>query len=185
MRDGRGGGGATHAGSGSASGSGPGSSRTEPGAAEWGPTPPSHRRYERRSAVGSGEADWERASRAVLRWGVKTRSGFAVPGADETEVRVGQRLEVRLRIGPVVVREPVEVVEVVRTEDRVGFAYRTAPGHPVDGEEAFVVTREGETVSLTLRSLTRPSTTRGWALVFPLLVAAQVVVRWRYRRALR
>jgi uncharacterized protein (UPF0548 family) len=114
---------------------------------------------------------------------VKTRSGFTVP--DHGAVRTGQRLDVRFRVGPIVVREPVEVVEVVRTDDRVGFAYRTRPGHPVDGEEAFIVTREADEVVLTLRSLTRPSTTRRWALVFPVLVVAQVVVRWRYRRALR
>jgi uncharacterized protein (UPF0548 family) len=160
-----------------------GAARTEVASAAWGPTAPTHRRYERRSRVGTGEAVWGRASRSVLRWGVKTRSGFSVP--DDAEVRPGQRLAVRFRVGPVVVREPVEVVEVVRTDDRVGFAYRTLPGHPVDGEEAFVVTRDGDTVWLTLRSLTRPAPTRGWALVFPLLRLAQVVVRWRYRRALR
>lgn len=164
-------------------GSAAGAARTAVASAVWGPTAPTYRRYERRSVVGTGEAVWERASRSVLRWGVKTRSGFSVP--DDTEARPGQRLDVRFRIGPVVVREPVEVVEVVRTADRVGFAYRTLPGHPVDGEEAFVVTREGDAVWLTLRSLTRPSTTRRWALVFPLLRVAQVVVRWRYRRALR
>lgn len=163
-------------------GAGPAAS-TQVAAAVWGPTGTGHRRYERRTVVGRGEADWLRASRAVLRWGVKTRSGFTV--SDGAPVRAGQRLDVRFRIGPVVVREPVEVVEVVRTEDRVGFAYRTRPGHPVDGEEAFVVTRDGDEVSLTLRSLTRPSTTRRWALVFPVLLVAQVVVRRRYRRALR
>lgn len=164
-------------------GSDEGTARTDPASAVWGPTAPTHRRYERRSAAGTGEAAWERASRSVLRWGVKTRSGFSVP--DDAEVQPGRRLEVRFRIGPVVVREPVEVVAVVRTDDRVGFAYRTLPGHPVDGEESFIVSREGDSVWLTLRSLTRPSTTRAWALVFPVLRAAQVVVRWRYRRALR
>jgi uncharacterized protein (UPF0548 family) len=158
-------------------------SRTQVSRTVWAPTGSDHRRYERRTVVGRGEADWERASRAVLRWGVKTRSGFTVP--DRGAVRTGQRLDVRFRVGPFVVREPVEVVEVVQTADRVGFAYRTRPGHPVDGEEAFVVTREADEVVLTLRSLTRPSTTRRWACAFPVLVVAQVVVRWRYRRALR
>jgi uncharacterized protein (UPF0548 family) len=158
-------------------------SRTQVSEAVWGPTGPGHRRYERRTVVGRGEADWSRASRAVLRWGVKTRSGFTV--SDDAPVRPGQRLDVRFRVGPVVVREPVEVVEVVRTPDRVGFAYRTRPGHPVDGEEAFIVTRDGGAVSLTLRSLTRPSTDRLWAVAFPVLLVAQVLIRRRYRRALR
>ncbi|MBU8820992.1 DUF1990 domain-containing protein, partial [Mycolicibacterium goodii] len=41
--------------------------------------------------------------------------------------------------------------------DRCGFAYGTLHGHPVCGEEAFIVHRDrAGTVFLTLRSLTRP-----------------------------
>jgi uncharacterized protein (UPF0548 family) len=158
-------------------------SRTDVADAIWGRTPPTHRRYEGTGRVGTGADTWQRASEAVLRWGVKTRSGFTVP--DAHAVTPGERLDVLVRIGPLTIREPVEVIEVVRTADRVGFAYRTRSGHPVDGEEAFILTRHDDVVSLTLRSLTRPSTTRAWALLFPVLRLAQVVVRRRYLRALR
>ncbi|MFC7574081.1 DUF1990 family protein [Klenkia terrae] len=82
------------------------------------------------------------------------------------------------------VREPIRVVAVVDTPDRRGFAYGTRPGHPVSGEEAFVVHRDAEgAVWLTLRSLTRPGTGI-WRPLFPLLLVAQRVYRRRYRRAL-
>ena len=57
-------------------------------------------------------------------------------------------------------------------------------GHPVSGEEAFVVHRDGGgSVWLTLRSLTRPGHGR-WRLAFPAVLVAQRWYRWRYRRAL-
>ena len=85
----------------------------------------------------------------------------------------------------VTVREPVEVVEVVESATRVGFSYRTLPGHPVSGEEAFIVHRNGDDVVLTIRSLTRPAPEQPWRALFPLLRVAQLVARRRYLRALR
>jgi uncharacterized protein (UPF0548 family) len=82
------------------------------------------------------------------------------------------------------IREPIRIVAVVEQPDRVGFAYGTRPGHPVTGEEAFVVHRDAVgTVSLTLRSLTRAP--RGpWRLLFPVALVAQRFYRRRYLRAL-
>lgn len=100
-------------------------------------------------------------------------------------VQPGRRYVLTPRVGPVTVREPVRVVAVVEEPDRCGFAYGTETGHPVSGEEAFVVHRTPDgTIWLTLRSLTGPG--RGpWRLVFPVLLVAQRGYRWRYRRALR
>jgi uncharacterized protein (UPF0548 family) len=83
------------------------------------------------------------------------------------------------------VEEPVEVVAVVQEATRIGFSYRTLPGHPVDGEEAFIVHRRGDEVHLTIRSLTRAASQQPWRLLFPFLLIAQRVVQRRYRRALR
>ena len=77
------------------------------------------------------------------------------------------------------------MVDVVETSTRVGFAYRTLPGHPVSGEEAFIVHQEGGAVLLTIRSLTRPAERAGWRLLYPVLLVAQRIARRRYRRALR
>lgn len=139
-------------------------------------------RSEISAVIGSGDGAFEQAADEVLRWVVKTRSGFRVD--DDSVVVPGRRMTVTARVLGVTVIEPVEVVDVVQTGDRVGFSYRTLPGHPVDGEEAFVVHRTGAVVRLTIRSLTRPSGTQPWRALFPVLRVAQVVARRRYLRAL-
>lgn len=133
--------------------------------------------------IGRGDEAWERASGSVVRWGVKTRSGFRVD--DASPVVAGRRVTVTARVAGGRVVEPVQVVEVVDRADRVGFSYRTLPGHPVAGEEAFVVHRAGDDVVLTIRSLTRPAPQQPWRALYPLLQVAQVVARRRYLRALR
>jgi uncharacterized protein (UPF0548 family) len=50
---------------------------TQPGQEHWTP-PPGWRAYQRTVSIGRGPDSWEAASAAVLRWGVKTRSGFTV-----------------------------------------------------------------------------------------------------------
>lgn len=155
---------------------------TRPAASRWMATPGRYRRHEHTAVVGQGDAQWEAAAAAVLHWAVKTRSGFDVRPA--ARVQVGDRPLVIARLGVLRVREPVEVVEVVDRPDRVGFAYRTLPGHPLRGEEAFILSRSGDAICLTVRSLTRPAPTPGWFLLYPLLRVAQIVVRGRYRRSL-
>ena len=113
---------------------------------------------------------------------MKTRSGFNVP--DAQPVTPGTKLTITARAVGITVHEPVEVVSVVTTAARVGFSYRTLPGHPVTGEEAFILHREGEDVILTIRSLTRPAPQQPWRALHPLLRIAQRVARRRYLRAL-
>ncbi|MGW7052254.1 DUF1990 family protein [Streptomyces sp. NPDC054887] len=160
---------------------------TCPGDAAWPPTDGTFRRYEHTVVIGHGDADWRAAADAVLRWGVKRRSGFAVtpgPGAGE-RVAEGAAYRITAARGPVAVHEPVRVVAVVDRPDRCGFAYGTGPGHPICGEEAFVVHRASDgTVSFTLRSLTRPAPSGPWRVLFPLLLLAQGHFRRRYLRAL-
>lgn len=169
---------------------------TRPADAEWPPAaaPVGFRRHESTVLIGQDDdgddAVWRAASAAVLAWGVKTRSGFTVhPPSGPGGVREGEELWLHAALGPrtaaLTVREPVRVVAVVDTPDRVGFAYGTLRGHPVSGEEAFVVHRSPDgRVRLTLRSLTRPAPAGPWRLAFPVLLVAQRVYRRRYRRAL-
>lgn len=151
----------------------------------WTERPTGYRSFERTVAVGKGEEAWERASEAVLRWGVKTRSGFTVATATgELHVRPGQDRDLVAHLGPVTLREPVRVIEVVSEPDRRGFSYGTRVGHPVSGEEAFVVHRSTDgTVWLTVRSLTRgaPGLRRA---VLPFALLAQRIYRRRYAKAL-
>jgi uncharacterized protein (UPF0548 family) len=160
---------------------------TEVAERHWSPSRAGFRTFERSVLVGYGMAAWEEASTAVMAWSVKTRSGFEVvpvSGTDNT-VRQDQDYTLVAHIGPLRIREPVKVVATVREHDRCGFAYGTGVGHPVSGEEAFVVWKdEGSRVWLTLRSLTRPST-GFWRVLFPAILIAQRWYRFRYQRALR
>jgi len=121
--------------------------------------PPAGYRAAERSVRLSSEL-WEFGAGEVLRWGVKTRSGFTVES--KGPVRTGQRLWLIAHVGPLRIREPVQVVAVIDEPDRKGFAYGTLTGHPVSGEEAFLIERRPDgSVWLSVRSITRPSTDRG------------------------
>lgn len=155
---------------------------TVPAADVWTVTPAGFGRYERTVAIGHGAEVWAFASGEVLRWGVKRRSGFRVC----PDATVSEGADYRISVGwwPFVVREPVRVVAVVSRTDRCGFAYGTLRGHPVCGEEAFIVHRDpAGTVFLTLRSLTRSAPSGLWRTVFPVLLVAQRFFRRRYRRS--
>jgi uncharacterized protein (UPF0548 family) len=66
---------------------------------------------------------------------------------------VGEPSQVTSRVGPLTVRESVEVVAVVDTPNRCGFAYGTLDGHPVSGNEALIIPAPPTTtIWFTLRS---------------------------------
>jgi uncharacterized protein (UPF0548 family) len=158
---------------------------TEPASETWPATPADLRRYERTVAIGTS---WDDARSLLLRWAVKTRSGFTVDADSngEAAVRQGSNAWLTLALGPFQVREPIRVVAVVDAHLRVGFSYGTLEGHPVSGEEAFVLHRDSEQgpVMLTIRSLTRPAQGGTWRYLFPVLLIAQRLFRRRYLRSL-
>ncbi|WP_258068846.1 DUF1990 domain-containing protein [Arthrobacter sp. N199823] len=158
-------------------------SLTTPARSDWSWGHGDYRGQSETALLGTGDELWERVRADVLRWKVKTRSGFTVntPGP----VTEGARVNVTASFLGVKVVEPVEVVAVVDAADRVGFSYRTLPGHPVSGEEAFIVHRFGDDVYLTIRSLTRAAPQQPWRILFPVLLVFQKLVRRRYLRALR
>ena len=156
---------------------------TSPDLGHWPVKNGKYRQSEVSSFIGSGDAFWERVTADVLRWKVKTASGFEVDPAGP--VKPGEELEVTARMLGLKIIEPVKVLTVILETRRVGFSYCTLPGHPVDGEEAFVVDRRGEDVHLTIRSLTRAAPQQPWRVLFPALLVVQRIVRRRYLRALR
>lgn len=82
------------------------------------------------------------------------------------------------------VHAPARVVYVVDEPARRGFAYGTLPGHPEDGEEAFVVERADDGgVWIVIRAFSRPARWYWWA-VYPVLRATQEFYTRRYLRAL-
>ena len=106
------------------------------------PVPSGYRLVARRTRLGVGDGVLELATSEVKSWGVKTRVGFHISGTTEVltsevpaaRVSVGDNYVVSL--GPV--REPVRVSWV---DDR-GFGYETLDGHPLSGEEAFIVEQD-------------------------------------------
>jgi uncharacterized protein (UPF0548 family) len=57
-----------------------------------------------------------------------------------------------------VVPAPCRIVKVLDEADRWGFAYGTLPGHPEQGEEAFVVSLDPEgSVRFEIRAFSRPA----------------------------
>ncbi|MGJ6127075.1 DUF1990 domain-containing protein [Mycolicibacterium sp. Y3] len=161
----------------------PGVGLTEPHAVTWSAPTHGYRRFEATVAIGRGDDMWSFAAAEVARWGVKRRSGFRV--SPDVPIAQGAEYSIVLAAGAIAIHEPVRVVDVVDTPDRCGFSYGTLLGHPVSGEEAFVVHRDSTgTVFLTLRSLTRPAPRGPWRFAFPALLVAQVFVRRRYLKAL-
>ncbi len=94
----------------------------------------------------------------LMRWKVHERAGLRV-AASSLAVTADAVVEMRLGVGPLALRIPCRVVYVVNEPDRCGFAYGTLPGHPVSGEESFVVSRHpGGRVEFTISAFSRPAT---------------------------
>lgn len=99
-------------------------------------------------------------------------------------VRPGDTVLLRLWPAPLSRGIPVRIVYLIDEPRRRGFAYGTLPGHPVSGEEAFVVEqRDDESVWLTVRSFWRPAHPALWPL-YPVLRLGQAVFASRYEHAL-
>lgn len=162
--------------------------------------PAGFRPLERRARIGHGEERWRFAVLQVLSWGVKRRSGFHVdpiasgvagagPGSRSERVFSPDGFELvhpgdtaMLRFGRLL--EPVRVVFVIDEPDRQGFGYGTLEGHPLCGEESFVVERRADgSVWLVVRSFSRPST-RMWMILAPAVRLAQGILTRRYLSAL-
>jgi len=142
--------------------------------------PDGYHLVERRTLLGSGHRVHDRALRTISRWGTKTRAGFRVrPSVDR--VREGAYFLVTIGLGPFSIREPVQVSWV----DAAGFGYGTLAGHPLSGEEAFLVEQDdADLVWFVNRSVSRPAS-RGWQLLSPFLSLAQGYFVRRYGRVMR
>ncbi|WP_049581015.1 DUF1990 family protein, partial [Streptomyces sp. SBT349] len=117
--------------------------------------PPGYRLMRLRKRVGRGDADLAAAGDAVVRWRMHRAAGLRVE-AEEAEAAPGVAVRVGFGLGPLRLWAPCRVVWTVREDGRVGFGYGTLPGHPVRGEEAFLVERAADgTVWLTVTAFSR------------------------------
>lgn len=108
--------------------------------------------------VGAGSAVFRRTADGLLGWQVHRAAGLAVTS---TADRAAPGTVALLRAGPAIAGLwiPCRVVYTVDDTDRRGFAYGTLPGHPEQGEEAFLVTiTDGTDVHFRIRAFSRPAT---------------------------
>lgn len=124
-----------------------------------GDTPPKGYAYVRRTLhIGSGRKRFDEASRVLLGWDVPRRAGLSVRASTE-RVSEGAVAVMRLGFGAVGINAPVRVLYVVDEPGRTGLAYGTLPGHPVSGEESFVLELADDgVVSFTVTAVSRPAT---------------------------
>lgn len=171
---------------------------TQPLSPRWVDRPAGYRDFESAFFVGHGRDTFDRCAEELLHWEVKIRSGFDIgveAPADNTDspvtdaglprVRAGQEPTIFVRLGPFRLPEPARVIEVFESEARRGFTYGTKPGHPITGEESFILIHTpDDRVFLVLRSVSRAGMGI-WSLGEPFVRLAQVIYRRRYSRALR
>jgi uncharacterized protein (UPF0548 family) len=141
-----------------------------------------HDRYE--ADLGRGPQTYQRAVQ-----GLKTWKAHRLPGVrvfpEGQEIQIAATVIVILGTPVVALAAPCRIVGVVDEPARWGFAYGTLPGHPEQGEEAFVVsTSPDETVRFDIMAFSRPgdSVVR---LSGPIGRGVQKVATKGYLRALR
>jgi uncharacterized protein (UPF0548 family) len=142
-------------------------------------------RHDRHSVVvGHGSPPFERAIE-----GLKTWQAHRLPGVrvfpNRAEVRSDTTVVVTLGSPLLALAAPCRIVQIVDDPDRWGFAYGTLPGHPEQGEEAFLVSisPDGE-VRFEVSAFSRPGD-RLTRLSGPLGRQLQRVGAKGYGRALR
>ncbi len=136
--------------------------------------PPGYNHLHHRSAIATGRRAFTVAGSAVVEW--RMHEGMHVhPKADAPRAEPGVTLTLTLGAEPLRVTAPCRVVWTVDTDRAIGFAYGTLPGHPEQGEEAFLVElADDETVYFTITAFSRPGAwyTRAAGPVVPVLQRA-------------
>ena len=94
-------------------------------------------------AIGHGQADWDAACDGLRAWAAHAGAGVSIT-PPTAPIEEGTTVVAQTSVGPMHVLIPCRVVYVVDEADRYGFAYATLPGHPEDGEESFIVSRDSD-----------------------------------------
>jgi uncharacterized protein (UPF0548 family) len=132
------------------------------------PTGYRHDRYQ--ITLGSGSDVFDRAITALKGWEMHINAGLSVFPQSQP-LALGTTVLVVVRQGPLSTIAPCRIVYVVEEPERFGFAYGTLPGHPEQGEEAFLVERSPDgNVRLTITAFSRPRD--------PLARMGGLVTRW-------
>ena len=144
--------------------------------------PPGLRIREQRIRLGEGDDTWQRAVDVVSGWAIKKQLHFTIDPDDETVV-LGRHYDTRFGFGRVRLLEPVRIVWTEEQDDLRGFGYGTRAGHPITGEECFLVERDAAgVVWLIVRTVSRVSRGR-WILLWPGIRIMQPYFQRAYARA--
>jgi uncharacterized protein (UPF0548 family) len=146
--------------------------------------PSGYRHDHYQATLGFGEATFRRAVEGLQSWQAHRLPGVRVV-PHGTEVRPGATVVVTLGTAMLAIAAPCRVIEVIDEPARWGFAYGTLPGHPEQGEEAFVTSMApGGAVTFEVTAFSRPAD----ALVRlsgPVGRCLQLAGTYGYLRALR
>jgi uncharacterized protein (UPF0548 family) len=129
----------------------------EVGASRDDPLPPGYGHVYRDVTLGHGRAVFERAVDGLFGWHMHREAGLVVTSTDK-RAAPGAVVVLRAGRGPVQLMIPCRVVYTLNEASCRGFAYGTLPGHPEQGEEAFmiVMTDTGD-VRVRIRAFSRPA----------------------------
>jgi uncharacterized protein (UPF0548 family) len=134
--------------------------------------------------IATGRAAFDKAANALFTWQMHRTAGITVTPSHHT-AEPGSVIVMRVGYGPASLTAPCRVVYCVRETNTKGFAYGTLPGHPEQGEEAFLLQlTNDQTVRLIIRAFSRPASTLA-RLGGPLTQRAQNLITERYVEALR
>ncbi|MFV2178777.1 DUF1990 family protein [Actinomadura sp. LOL_016] len=130
----------------------------EVGATRDGVRPEGYRHLRVRTRVGEGPDALRAAADAVM--GLRMHRALPVRfSASVTRAEPGADVGIGAGAGRLRLRAPCRVVWVREDERGAGFGYGTLPGHPMSGEESFVVDLDDAgAVWLTITSFSRPVT---------------------------
>jgi len=113
-----------------------------------------HDRYE--TVLGNGSQAFQRAVTGLKNWEAHRLPGVRV-FPDDQEILTGATVVVTLGTPILALAAPCRIVSVIDGQTRWGFAYGTLPGHPEQGEEAFVVSvSPDQTVRFEIEAFSRP-----------------------------
>lgn len=117
--------------------------------------PPAYRRFDVTTRL--KRRDFDGAARDLMDWRVHEKAGLRVHASDAT-ARAGTVVVMRLGPGPLSLRIPCRVVQVIDEPGRRGFAYGTLPGHPESGEEQFLLDHDADgAIRFTVTGFSRPA----------------------------
>lgn len=132
--------------------------------------------------LGKGAGVFEAAKSSLQDWAAHRGAGLVMSDGAALEQGTTVALAAPLPIDHAIAT--CRIVKVVDEANRYGFAYGTLPLHPEEGEEAFLIERNGEDVRFRIVAFSRP---RFWAarMARPIARRLQVKALNAYLRAMQ